>query len=134
FTGGITSTWEPTEWLTGHLTAGLDFSSDYLDRIGRAGLGFNSSVRRGARENSKVNITLQTLDAGLSLSREVAPALTSRTSLGLQYNHSSTLTSPAAAVGMLPGAETVAGGTSTTAEEATVESIVVGAYFEEGVG
>lgn len=134
FTGGMTGNWQPNDWITARLTAGLDLSTDYVDRLRRAGLGFSASSLRGARENTKINVALQTLDAGLSATRLVLPSLSSRTSLGAQYSRRTMLTNTAAAQDLVPGAETVAGGATLTNGEATIESIVAGAYLEQTIG
>jgi hypothetical protein len=133
-TGGMTGNWRPNGWVTARLTAGLDLSTDYVDRLRRAGLGFSSSSLRGSRENTKVNVALQTLDASLSATRSVLQSLTSRTSVGTQYSRRTMLTNTAAAQNLVPGAQTVAGGATLTNSEATIESIVAGAYLEQMIG
>lgn len=134
FTGSLSARWDPNDWLSGRLTTGLDMSTDYLDRLSPAGLGFSQGTKRGSRENTKVDNTLQTLDAGLSVTIPLRSELTSRTSIGAQYNRSQTLSNTAAASTLLPGAETVAGGAVPIVGESTLESVVAGAYLEETVG
>jgi TonB-dependent SusC/RagA subfamily outer membrane receptor len=130
-TGGMTGNWRPNDWIRARLTAGLDLSTDYVDRLRRAGLGFSAGSLQGSRENTKVNVALQTLDAGLSATRSVSASLTSRTSVGAQYNRRTILTNTAAAQNLVPGAETVAGGATLTTSESTIESVVAGAYLEQ---
>lgn len=132
--GGVTLRWHPRSWLSGRLTTGLDLSTDYMDRLVPAGLGFSASTLRGSRENTKVNSGLQTVDAGLSASVPLGSALTSRTSIGAQYNRRSVLSNTAAAQDMVPGAETVSGGAVPMVSESTIESVVGGAYLEQTLG
>jgi TonB-linked SusC/RagA family outer membrane protein len=133
-TGGMTGNWRPTDWITARLTAGLDLSTDYVDRLRRAGFGFSTLNIRGSRENTKINVALQTLDAGLSATRSLLPSLSSRTSVGTQYSRRTTLTNTAGAQYLLPGTETVAGGATLTTSEGTIENIVAGAYLEQMIG
>lgn len=134
FTGGLTGNWHPNSWLAGRLTTGLDLSSDYIDRLVPAGLGFTASTLRGSRENTKVNIALQTVDAGLSMTLPLRQSLTSRTAIGVQYNRRTALSNTAAAQNLTPGAETVAGGVVPVVGESTIETVVAGTYVEETVG
>jgi TonB-dependent SusC/RagA subfamily outer membrane receptor len=134
FTGGVRANWHPNAWLVGRLTTGLDLSTDYIDRLAPAGLGFTAATLQGSRENTKVNVTLQTVDAGISALLPISRELTSRSSIGAQYNRRSALTNTAAAQNLVPGAETVAGGAVPLVSETTVESVVAGAYLEETLG
>jgi TonB-dependent SusC/RagA subfamily outer membrane receptor len=133
-TAGMSGNWRPDDWITARLTAGLDLSTDYVDRLRRAGFGFGTLNRRGSRENTKINVALQTLDAGLSATRSVLPSLSSRTSVGAQYSRRTTLSNTAGAQFLVPGAQTVAGGATLTDGEATIETIVAGAYLEQMIG
>jgi TonB-linked SusC/RagA family outer membrane protein len=133
-TASLNARWHPNDWLSGSVTTGLDMSTDYLDRLARAGLGFSQGAKRGSRENTKVDNTLQTIDLSVSADLPVATDFTSRTSIGAQYNKRLTLSNTAAASTLVPGAETVAGGAVPIVGESTIESVVAGTYLEEMVG
>lgn len=133
-TTGINARWHPTGWLTGRLTAGLDLSTDYIDRLAPPGLGFSSAIIPGSRENTKLNISLQTLDGSLSAQTSLGSDWSLRTSIGAQYNRTTALTNTAAARNLVPGSETVAGGAAPLVSESTVETVVAGSYIEETIG
>lgn len=134
FTGGLSGSWHPHDWLSGSVTTGLDLSTDYIDRLVPAGLGFSAGTMAGARENTKVTGALQTIDARLSATLPLSPTVSTRTSVGGQYNRRLLLTNTAAAENLVPGAETVAGGALQLASESTIETVVAGAYLEEMLG
>lgn len=134
FTGSIAAHWHPTDWLSARLTTGQDVSTDYLDRLSLAGLGFSQGTKRGSRENTRVENTLQTIDAGVSVALPLKSDVSSRTSLGAQYNRKQTLSNTAAASTLLPGARTVAGGAVPLVGESTLQSVVAGVYLEETLG
>ena len=134
FTGGATGQWRTSRWLTARATAGFDFSSAYLDQLARAGEGFTARSLNGVRDNTKVNTSVETLDLSVTGELELASGITSRSSLGVQYNQRAVLTNKAAAQQLTPGAETVAAGAVLLTGEATEQSVVAGSYFEETLG
>ena len=134
FTGSVTSSWTPSSWLSGRLTGGVDLTGNYFDQLSRAGEGFPALGTAGERESSQTSGSLATVDAGITASLPLAHALSSRTSVGAQYNRQRTVLSRAAAQVLAPGSETVAGAGTPLVGEATTESVVAGAYLEEQIG
>jgi TonB-dependent SusC/RagA subfamily outer membrane receptor len=134
FTGSVAAMWNPSPWLTGRLTGGLDLAGSYFDQLSRAGEGFPAFGTTGERESSQMSGSLATVDAGITATLPVTDALSSRTSVGAQYNRHRTVLSRAAAQILAPGGETVAGAATPIVGEATTESVVAGAYLEEQIG
>ncbi len=133
FTGSAAPTWRPLGWLTARATAGVDLSSNYIDELERQGEGFYP-YPFGFRENARVNVTLYSVDAGLTATTPIASRLSFKTSAGIQYHKRLELDNMALATNLAPGSVTLAGGAAPTVGESTLEASVVGAYGEETVG
>jgi TonB-linked SusC/RagA family outer membrane protein len=134
FTGSVTSTWTPWAWLSGRLTGGIDLTGSYFDQLSRAGEGFPSLGTAGDRESSQMSGSLATVNGSVTASFPLAGELSSRTSVGAQYNRQRTVFSRAAAQILAPGSETVAGAETPLVGEATTESVIAGTYVEEQLG
>lgn len=134
FTGSATATWTPASWLNARLTSGLDLTGTYFDQLSRAGEGFPGFGTAGERESSQLSGSLATVDAGVTVTLPVTNAVSSRTSVGAQYNRQRTVFSKAAAQILAPGSETVAGAATPIVGESSTESVVAGAYLEEQIG
>ncbi len=130
-TGSANATWHPLAWLAGRATTGLDYSSDYLDQLIPRG---NLLSPSGARLNGRVNAALYSVDLGLTASTSLLDVISSKTSIGAQYNHRSELDNAANATNLAPGTVSVAGGAVQTAKEANLETIVTGGYAEQTFG
>ncbi len=131
-TGSANATWHPATWLQGRMTTGIDYSSDYLDVLGRPHEYYAGYP--GQRSNGRVNIALYSVDLGATASTSLGSAFTSKTSVGAQYNHRAELDNVATAANLAPGVVSVAGGAVQTAIEANVETIVSGGYVEQEFG
>jgi len=133
-TTSIVGNWRPARWMSARATAGLDRSSEYDDKLAAAGEGFLPATVLGSRENTKIVTSLKTLSASGTVNAPLGSALSSRSTIGVQYNNRLELINSAAAQQLTPGSETVAGGALPIAREATTETVVAGAYAEEVVG
>ncbi len=131
-TGSANATWHPATWLQGRMTTGIDYSSDYLDVLDRPNESYQGDP--GERSNGRVNIALYSVDLGVTASTNLGSALTSKTSVGAQYNHRAELDNVALARNLAPGVVSVAGGAVQTTTEANVETIVSGGYLEQEFG
>ncbi|MBX6330627.1 MAG: TonB-dependent receptor [Gemmatimonadaceae bacterium] len=134
FTAGATPTWHPTSWLTTRATGGLDYSSTSYDALVRRGEGGPFSDGTGYRGTTRRNVTLYTFDASAVASAALTPRISSRSSIGLQYNRRDMALSIARARGLAPGSEDAGGGAFPSVAEATVQSVVAGSYAEETFG
>ncbi|MGH7467824.1 MAG: SusC/RagA family TonB-linked outer membrane protein [Longimicrobiales bacterium] len=134
-TTGLTGNWSPRSWLTTRATVGLDFSSmfsDNLQRRGEGGTPANPSLGRRAEIRSAT--TLYTVDLGSSASFNLTPSITSRSSIGAQYNRRNAGSVLAQGTNLPPGSSTLAGAATLSNAEQTVESVIAGAYGEQMFG
>jgi TonB-linked SusC/RagA family outer membrane protein len=128
------TTWRPLGWLSARATAGLDFSSTFLDDLQRRNEGRFGAGRDGRRLNRRTDVSQYTADAGASALFTVRPRLTSRTSVGAQYNRRLLQATGTIGTNLTPGAETVTGAAIITGEERNVETVVAGSYAEQTFG
>jgi TonB-linked SusC/RagA family outer membrane protein len=128
FTGGATSTWRPFTWLNSHATAGIDLASTSLDLLVQPGI--NPDYADGYRTTGKTDLYQYTGDAGATATVGLSSFLTSKTSIGGQYNRGTTLQTLASATSVSPFGQTVADGPQVAQEE-TIETVVAGGYLQE---
>jgi TonB-dependent SusC/RagA subfamily outer membrane receptor len=135
---GLTAMYEPMEWFTHRLVAGLDVNAENnwllfprqplgnLDFLGNQGLG-SKNVQRAYR-------TFLTLDYSSSLKYGWSDALRFTSSVGLQHYRSelSTITATAATFPAGP-ITTVSGGATTTGAEAYEANATVGMFVQQQV-
>ncbi len=133
YTGGASGTWRPFAWLANRATLGIDLSSLYEDGLQRYGQG-PAFFRTGVRSDGHDNTTLYSVDLGSTATFEPSAALSSKTSVGAQYNRRVDLLAVATGIGLSPGAQTIAGAQTVSDSESTVGSVVAGAYLEQTVG
>lgn len=131
-TSSVHGNWIPLSWLTTRGTLGVDFSNNFYDYLEPRGQLLPTAT--GTRLNLVTRTRLYSGDLGSSASFVLRPGVTSKTSLGLQYNRRSLLSTAARGTGLPPGSSTVAGAASTSGNESTVESVVAGVYGEEVLG
>lgn len=132
YTGSLSTRWQALDWLTVRGTVGIDFSSVFFDGLQRRGEGRGDLT--GRRLNIEQSTTLLTADFGSSALFDLAAALSSKTSVGFQYNGRLRRSTTATATGLPPGSETVTGAASSLGAEFERESIVAGAYIEQTFG
>jgi TonB-linked SusC/RagA family outer membrane protein len=132
FMTGVSSTWNPLEWLTTRGTVGIDFASTFSDNLQRRGEGGTPiAPSLGRRLEVRRQTTLYTVDLGASATKDLTSTLNSRTSIGAQYNKRHLGSVAASGTNLPPGSSTLAGAATLTNAEETVESIVAGAYVEQ---
>ncbi len=135
FTGSASPTWRPLPWLVVRATAGIDVSNAGFDELARPGEdSANAFWLSGYREFDRTNITLHTVDLGSTAMFDLSQRLTSKTSIGAQYNERRLVINQQFASGLLPGSQTVAGGSALSESEQTLETIVAGGYAEQTFG
>jgi TonB-linked SusC/RagA family outer membrane protein len=130
----LSSTWQARSWLSTRATVGGDFSSTFLDALQRRGEGPLGTNRNGRRLDSRSDARLFTADAGTSALFNLSSNLTSRTSVGVQYNRQGQQVTTATGTNLPPGSETVTGAAVVSGSEQTIESIVAGSYVEQMFG
>ncbi len=134
YTGSAAGNWRPAGWFSSRGTVGMDFSSNFTDGLQRRGEGPIGVNRDGRRLNQRNNITHFTIDLGSTASFTPTTSLTSRTTVGAQFNRRLDYLTSTSAAGLPPGSSTVTGGATLTGSERTEQSIVAGAYVEETIG
>jgi TonB-linked SusC/RagA family outer membrane protein len=134
YTTSANATWRPFPWLSARTTTGLDFSSTFLDDLQRRNEGPFGAGRDGRRLNRRTNVSQYSADAGASASFAPMARLTSRTSIGVQYNRRLQQVTGASGTSLTPGSETVTGAAVITGEEQTIGAVVAGSYAEQTLG
>lgn len=126
--------WRPVPWLALRATTGLDFSSTLLDDLQRRDEGPVGSGRLGRRLERRTNVSQYSVDAGANASSQPLARLSSRSSVGVQYNQRRQQVTGTSGTNLPPGAETVTGAAVITGEEQSLQSVVAGAYAEQTFG
>ncbi|HEU4589176.1 MAG TPA: SusC/RagA family TonB-linked outer membrane protein [Gemmatimonadales bacterium] len=129
----LNANYRPFDWLATRGTVGLDFTAGTFEGLVRRGQG-TASVRRGQRFTMQDNTTLFTADLGASALTHLTSSVSSRTTVGVQYNRRRQYLTMATGTGLPPGSVTLAGAETLTNDERTVETVVAGAYVEQGFG
>ncbi len=132
-TGGLTGNWRPRSWLAARATVGADISANQLLYLLPRGQG-SVSPPDGRRLDQNSNVALYSADMGLTAVSTPVKGVSSRSSVGLQYNRRMARLVGAVAQGLAPGGQTVTGAATATPFESNVETIVAGSYVEEMVG
>ena len=134
-TSSLNGSYAPISWLTLRGTIGVDASSLFADKLQRRGEGgVAASPSLGRREETRVSTILLTGDVGGSATFGLTPSITSRTSVGAQYNRRNRGAVSARGANLPPGSSTLAGAATVTNFESTIESVVAGGYIEEMLG
>jgi TonB-linked SusC/RagA family outer membrane protein len=132
-TGSATWNYQPLDWLSTRATIGTDVSNDFFFELQRRDEG-PPRYRTGRRLNEKTNIALQTIDLGITAVRQLSSQLSSRSSVGGQYNRRAQKASQIVGTTLPPGGETVSGAAVLTGNETNLETVVAGSYLEQSVG
>jgi len=134
YTNSVKITWRPITWLSTRGTVGFDYSGMLYDGLQRRGEGGGATRSTGRRLSMRSESSVATVDVGASASVGLSSAISSRTSIGAQYNRLLESITAANATGLPPGSETVTGAATVVASEFTNESVVAGAYTEQTFG
>ena len=130
YTASVAGDYQPTTWLATRSTVGLDWSSTVFDALQMNGQGPIATIG-GQRQDNRFNITVSSVDLSATADHSVSPALTSRTSVGAQYNRRLEYDVFTTGTTLAPGATTLAGAATTTSSESTIETIVAGMFVEQ---
>jgi TonB-linked SusC/RagA family outer membrane protein len=120
----------PFPWLSGRGTVGVDYTNKTDESLTRPGdvPGFYVN---GNRTKVAGNTAVYSLDLGSTATVPVNGFLTSRTTIGTQYNRTESSSITGSGNGLSLGQETFNGATTTTLSEAYDELITLGWYLEE---
>lgn len=128
--------WRPTDFVTAHATVGLDYTG-YSDESFNApgqGCAICGQQRQGIRAIDSFTQYKYSVDLGSSANFDVTDQISSRTSIGAQYNEDlleGTLNSAAV---FPPGGQSIDAGATKNSGEITVETKTVGSYLEQQLG
>jgi TonB-linked SusC/RagA family outer membrane protein len=128
---GLAANYFPTNWLSTRATVGLDYSHDVVDNLQIAGQGAPGTI--GSRRFGSNDVAQYTIDAGATATKTLM-SLTSKTSVGVQYNRRSQQSGLESGSGLPPGSETITGAATVTTSELHADAIVAGAYVEQEIG
>jgi TonB-linked SusC/RagA family outer membrane protein len=134
FISSASSNWRPAEWLA----VRGNFGVDYINRTDTQICRFQNcpdvgQTRQGFKVDNRTNFFIYTLDAAGTATHRLATAIESKTTLGLQAYRNLFDRNGATGNTLAPGATTVTGAATRTADEATTESRTLGGYLEENV-
>jgi TonB-linked SusC/RagA family outer membrane protein len=126
--------WRPAEWLAMRGNLGLD----YINRTDTQICRFQNcpdvgTTRLGFKTDNRTNFFIYTLDAAATATHRLATSVESKTTIGLQAYRNFFDRNGANGTTLAPGATTVTGAATRTADEATTESRTLGGYLEENV-
>jgi TonB-linked SusC/RagA family outer membrane protein len=132
FTGGVTATWRPTNWLSTRATLGYDLTNrtdvqffptgqvaDYLEN------------RRGLKQNNRAQISQTTVDLGATARFKLTPRLGSKTDVGGQFFRDYLTQNFATAQYLPAGSGSMAGAGKSVASDGVTESRSIGSYVQE---
>ena len=126
--------WRPQEWLALRGNFGIDYINRLDTQICRFGdCTTNGDNRLGYKTDNRSNFFIYTLDAAGTATRRLTDAIESKTSAGLQYYRNLFDRNGANGTALAPGATTLSGAGTKTADEATTESRTLGGYIEENI-
>jgi TonB-dependent SusC/RagA subfamily outer membrane receptor len=134
YISSVAGNYRPMEWLTTRATFGIDFSNAVNDNLQMNGQGPPGVNRTGNRLLGSNDITQITFDGGATAARALLSSLSSKTSVGVQYNRRSQVYGATTGVGLPPGSQTLVGAAALTTTETHADAIVYGSYVQQEFG
>jgi TonB-linked SusC/RagA family outer membrane protein len=131
-TGG-NSNWRPTDWFTARADVGLDYINRTDTQLCRFAecpdLGGDS--RLGLKIDNRTNFFTYTANVSGSATHKLNDRVGTTTTLGVQFVRSLFDRNGASGIHLSPGATTITGAGTLTADESTTETRTLGAFLEE---
>ena len=136
FTNSANANWRPVDWIQTRATVGIDYITWTDDAKVRAGEGCQICGIEwlGLRGLSKYNNGKYSVDLGATANRNINSTLTSKTSIGLQWNRDNRAVTFNDARILPPGGSTLDAGAQKQSSEQTVQAVTLGAYLEQQFG
>ncbi len=136
YISSLAGNYRPLGWLATRGTVGFDYSNNIGDNLQKNGEGPTGANRIGRRNQLDNVIGQYSADVGATASptRMLPFSLTSRTSIGAQYNRRTNVQTSVTGLGLPPGATTIAGAATVTAIETHADQIVVGTFVDQQFG
>lgn len=135
FTGSGQLNYRPTPWLELRSTAGIDFADRRDIRFQATGTGPPSGTARLGRRTSDARaIYRYTLDGGGTAQFDLSDAITSKTSIGIQYFRDNVEQIETEGEVFAPGSGSQKSASSQFIDEDFIESKTLGIFIEENIG
>lgn len=135
FVIGARAEWRPVSWLRAHASGGLDFSDQTEHSLEPRGQNktFSGAPRTGEVQRDVTQQRATTATVGLTSTLERG-LISSRTSIGAQYDRSLNDVQQAWGTGLVEGGESVALADQRFTDHLYNESVTLGSYVEQTVG
>jgi TonB-linked SusC/RagA family outer membrane protein len=136
FTNSANANWRPVDWIQTRATVGIDYIMWNDEAKVRAGEGCQicGIEWQGLRGISKYNNGKYSVDLGATANRNISNDLTSKTSIGAQWNRDKRAVTFNDARILPPGGSTLDAGAQKQSSEQTVDAVTLGAYLEQQFG
>jgi TonB-linked SusC/RagA family outer membrane protein len=136
FTNSANANWRPIDWIQTRATVGLDYILWTDDAKVRAGEGCQicGIEWQGLRGINKYDNGKYSVDLGATANRNITSDLTSKTSIGVQWNRDKRAVTFNDARILPPGGSTLDAGAQKQSSEQTVDAVTLGAYLEQQFG
>lgn len=136
YISSISANLRPNNWLSARSTLGFDFSNNIIDNLQRNGEGPLGTNRAGIRSQADNAVAQYSFDIGATATTQVPGIanLSSRTSIGAQYNRRALTATTVTGIGLPPGSEVITGAATFTASESHGLNVVLGSFLEQQFG
>lgn len=131
FTGSLNGNWQPFSWLSVRGAGGVDVTSRLDAQLFPTGQVPVGTLADGDKTANRAQIYQYTADVGASATFRLTSALSSKTSVGVQYFRDLFHITNATGNQLPAGASSVGAAAVTRASEATTERITLGTFVEE---
>jgi TonB-linked SusC/RagA family outer membrane protein len=127
--------YRPAEWLAGR----ANFGVDYINRVDTQLCRFancpdlGGDSRKGFKIDNRTNFFTYTADASATATKSLSQAIVSKTTAGVQYNRGTFDRNGATGTVLAPGAVTITGAATKTADESFSETRTLGGFVEENL-
>jgi TonB-linked SusC/RagA family outer membrane protein len=132
FIGSGTVNWRPNAWLAGRLIAGVDFTSrvdtDLCKQFECTPFGLDSL---GYKEDNRTGFHDYTVDGNLAATYALNPELRAKTTVGVQFFHSTFERNGAFGRELPAGSTTLNNAAQQLSSEATTETKTLGGFVEQ---
>jgi len=127
--------WRPLDWLAVRGNAGLDYANRLDTQLCRFAScpDLAGDSRKGLKIDNRSNFFTYAADASGTGTRQLTTTIQSKTTVGIQFNRGILDRNGATGIGLAPGAVTITGAATKTADEATSETRTLGGFVEENV-
>ncbi|MEP6492119.1 MAG: SusC/RagA family TonB-linked outer membrane protein [bacterium] len=134
FTQSVNARYYPFSWLNTRANLGFDYFLLQTKNLIRFDQGpFGETTRQGSISDTRTENSQYTLDLGATGTFTPRSAITSKTSVGLQYFRTYNDQSGSSGLNFTPGATQVSSGATQSATSGTDLTITLGSYAEQVV-